>query len=205
MTDNILIIDTETTGLSAAKGDKVIEISAVLFNLTHKAVLQAFSTLLPCEENPVEKINHISAASTQCAYPYILPPYDPEKVWDDPSGRTAVVYSEEPEYFMDRILLEMARASRFLVAHNAEFDKGFIATLNCGRELLDRTWICTRKNFTWPVPLARLRLEDVCNGMGVPYVQAHRALADCLLLAQCFQRVDDLLDRFNKADPFSAY
>lgn len=170
MIENILIVDTETTGLKP-KNCKVIEIAAILFNLKHKAILQCYSTLLPCEENPVENINHISAELTQLNY------------------STAK---------MDEILMGMSDYADACVAHNASFDKAFIATLTIGQHLLNKRWICTKANFTWPVHLQRFRLEDICNSLKVPYVQAHRALADCLLMSQCFQKVDDLLERFNK-------
>jgi DNA polymerase-3 subunit epsilon len=196
MLENILIIDTETTGLLPEKGDRVIEVAAVLFNIKHKAILQCFSTLLPCRENPVEKINHISVGMTNCKYPFaqstkIL--YENSTHYIDES---VIIY--EDKIMMENILTEMSDHSDALVAHNAQFDKKFIATLLCGEHLLDKKWICTKANFTWPEPLQRLRLEDICNAMKVPYINAHRAMSDCLLLAQCFQNVVDLEERINR-------
>lgn len=182
MIENILILDTETTGLDPNKGCKTIEIAVVLFNLKHKAVLQSFSTLLPCDENPCENINHISVEATRCDYPYM-------------EIRETLI-GADTEYFMEKILIEMANSAQAIVAHNAEFDRKFVAAMPCCAELSDRKWICTKKNFTWPVHLNRLRLEDICNAMGVPYVQAHRAMSDCMLMVQCFQGVHDLEERF---------
>ena len=198
MIENILILDTETTGLSPEKGDKVIEIAAVLFNLKHKVVLQSFATLLPCLDNPVEKINHIKAEATQCKYAFLneLTKENIEEIWEDPESQSSIIYDEK--ITLDSILMEMSKYAEVCVAHNADFDKKFIATLPCGDQLLKKKWVCTKANFTWPVPLQRLRLEDICNGMKVPYVHAHRALADCLLLAQCFQKIEDLEQRFNR-------
>lgn len=171
MIDNILIVDTETTGLDTRKGDQIIEIAAVLFNLKYKTVLQQFATLLKCSSNPVEKINHIKAEATQ------------------------VKFSTD---CMNNVLKAMLKNADVCVAHNAEFDQKFIATLGeLGLLFLEKPWVCTKGNFTWPVPLPRLRLEDICVAMKVPYVNAHRALADCLLLAQCFEKVDDLEERFS--------
>lgn len=184
MTGNILILDTETNGLYTAKGCKTIEIAVILFNLKYKSVLQAFSTLCPCEENPVENINHIPAGLTKEKYPY-------SELFEENT------FEKQTKYFMDSILLGMADAADAIVAHNAKFDRDFVATLTgCGDNLSRRKWICTKSNFTWPVPLSRLRLEDICNAMGVPYVNAHRAMNDCQLLAQCFGKVDDLESRF---------
>jgi len=184
MIENIMILDTETTGLHATRGDKVIEVAVILFNLKYKSVLQSFSTLCPCDENPVEKINHIPANSTKENYPYLL-----ERKADN---ETSSYY-----YFMDIILLSMADAAQAIIAHNAAFDRAFVATMgDCGDNLSRRKWICTKSNFTWPVHLTRFRLEDICNGMGVPYVNAHRAMNDCQLLAQCFEKVQDVEERF---------
>lgn len=169
MIGNILILDTETTGIDP-KNSQVIEVGAVLYNLKHKAVLQCYSSLIPCETNPVEHINHISAESTNCEYQVNT---------------------------INQILERMAAHAAVCVAHNASFDKKFIEMLPCGELLLSKRWICTKENFTWPVQLKRFRLQDICESMGVQYANAHRALTDCLFLAQCFSKVDDLQDRFD--------
>lgn len=171
MIENILIVDTETTGLSPEKGDTVIEIAAILFNLKFKTILQQYSTLLPCDANAAERINHIKAESTQSKY---------------------------STHWMDSVLGGMLEDSQACVAHNAPFDKKFIATLPViGEGFLKKQWICTKADFQWPVRLSRLRLEDICIAMKVPYTHAHRALSDCSLLAQCFENVFDLEERFS--------
>ncbi len=172
MIENILILDTETTGLYPEKGAKLIEMAVVLYNLKYKCVLQSFATLLPCTENPVEDINHINPLATQCKY----------------------YYKETYE-----TLKYMVYAAQCCVAHNASFDKRFTALLpNPYNEyLLNTRWICTLNDFKWPIDLPRKRLSDICEAMGVPYVDAHRALQDCFLLAQCFSKIEDLEVRFN--------
>lgn len=171
MIENILILDTETTGLWPEKGAKLIEIGLILFNIKYKSVLQSYATLLPCETNPVENINHIKVAATQCNFSLAL---------------------------IDSIIKTMAECADACIAHNAEFDKKFIATIPVGEKLLDMKWICTKANFTWPISLQSFRLEDICNGMKVPYINAHRALVDCLFIAQCFEKVEDLEERINR-------
>lgn len=198
MIENILIVDTETTGLDPRRGDKVIEVAAILFNLKHKTILQSFATLLPCETNPVEQINHIKAESTQCPYPFVGVKTSKEQVeemWKNPKAASTGIYEEKIS--LNAILIEMSEASQAYVAHNAEFDKKFMATLPCGTHFSNKRWICTKNHFRWPVYLQRRRLQDICDKMGVDYVNAHRALADCLLLAQCFSKIEDLEKRFN--------
>ncbi len=198
MIKNILIIDTETTGLDPKNGDKVIEVAAILYNLKYKSILQCFSTLLPCEINPVEQINNIKVESTQCNYPFVGTKSTKEQVeemWNNPESGCTVIYEEKIS--LNEILIEMATAAQVFVAHNAEFDKKFMATLACGDYFYNKQWICTKNNFRWPIQLGRKRLQDICEQMNVPYVNAHRALNDCLLLAQCFSKIDDLEDRFN--------
>lgn len=198
MIENILIVDTETTGLHPNKGDKVIEVAAVLYNLKHKSVLQCFSTLLPCETNPVEQINNIKADATRCQYPFVGSKASKEQIeemWNNPNSAPTGIYEEKIS--LNAILIEMSQASQAYVAHNAEFDKKFMSTLPCGNHFSNKRWICTQNHFRWPVHLQRRRLQDICDRMGVNYVNAHRALADCLLLAQCFSKIDDLEHRFN--------
>lgn len=169
---NILIIDTETTGLHPDKGAKLIEIGALLYNIKHKKVLQTFSTFLPCDENPVQDINNIDPAWTQIMTP-IVPALD----------------------FLDK----MAFNADYLVAHNAQFDKKFIEHAYPLGDILHSTWVCTKNDFKWPVTLYRNRLSDICEAMGVPYVNAHRALNDCAFIASCFDKIHDLEQRFESA------
>jgi DNA polymerase-3 subunit epsilon len=174
MIENVLIIDTETTGLNPSNGDKLIEIGAMLYNVKHKVVLQTFSTFLPCAENHAEDINGIKAEHTNL-----------------PMSLTHVT----------AWLSSMCSSAQALVAHNASFDKKFLETLDPQPRVRfsEKKWICTKHDFKWPVQLFRNRLQDICEAMGVPYVNAHRALNDCNFLVQCFNKVDDLEDRMNRA------
>ncbi len=172
MIENILILDVETTGLDP-RSCKVIEIGVILYNLKERAILQNYSTLLPCEENPVEHINGIKADITRLDMPLSL---------------------------TGHILTSMLHCSQAIVAHNASFDKGFMGTTAWGSQFLQHPWICTKNDFKWPVPLYRYRLQDICQAMSVPYIDAHRSLTDCNLLAQCFNKVDRLYDLMNLAN-----
>lgn len=168
MIENILVIDVETQGLNPKK-HKTIEIGAVLYNIPHRTILQQFATLFPCDENPVENINGIKAAATKATM---------------------------DRHYWDLHFLTMINSSQAIVAHNAQFDKGFIAEMEIN---IVTPWICTKNDFEWPVALPRKRLMDVCEAMGIKYDKAHRALADCLLIIDCFDKIEDLESRLQEA------
>ena len=58
--ENILILDTETTGLDENK-DEIIEVGCMLFNVNSKSVLSQVSFLFPVSSNGAEHVNGISA------------------------------------------------------------------------------------------------------------------------------------------------
>jgi DNA polymerase-3 subunit epsilon len=159
---NVLILDTETTGVDPAK-DKVVEVAAILYSIEHATVLSAFSSLLSGEANAAEKINRIPAEALKVADTFSNP-------W------TAVT--------------EMAVYARAVVAHNAPFDYSFVP------EHLRRVapWICSMDDIEWPCrndvgsrSLVAIALE---HDLGIAY--AHRAMADCDLIARLFTRAHEL-------------
>lgn len=172
MIENILILDTETTGLDPSKGCKVIEVGAILFNVKYRQPIQMMSTLLSCEDNPVQKINHIDPLWTQV-----------------PKEELAAI----------KFLGYMTRDASFIVAHNAPFDEKFMKTIPVDLPFSEKRWICTQRDFKWPVQLFKYSLEAICHAMGVPYIHAHRALTDCMFLSLCFQKIPDLLERLEAA------
>jgi DNA polymerase-3 subunit epsilon len=164
---NLLIVDTETTGLDPNKS-KLIEVAGVLYNVEEKVVTQTVSTFLPCHENQAEHINHIKAGWTMLHM-----------------ARVAAL-----DFFF-----ALSECADLIVAHNAPFDRNFLKLANLPDTFHSKPWMCTKDNFHWPCRLERKRLQDVCQAMGVPYVEAHRALNDCRLLVQCFNKVEDLSER----------
>lgn len=168
---NILIIDCETTGLNE-KSDKCIEVAGLLYNVEHKKMLQCVSTFLPCIVNPVEHINNIKAEWTQC--------------------RMGI---HSPIIF----LRDMAKNADCIMAHNAEFDYKFLKQAEgLDEEFWKKSWVCTKKDLKWPSNPTRLRLQDICESVGIPYSNPHRALSDCSLLSKCLSKVDDLKERIEK-------
>mgnify|MGYP001346494095 CR=1 FL=1 len=169
---NILILDTETTGLEKEK-NCCLEVGSILFNVQSRAVLAQQSFLLPVEKNDAERINNIPAEIT------CLPQPLPE----------AIKYFESLVKFSDVI-----------VAHNADFDKQWFGFDKLPR--IEKQWICSMDDIPWPPDRqlkSRPSVKDLALAYGVPVWSAHRALTDCIYLAEVFKRCCDLEQLLIKA------
>jgi DNA polymerase-3 subunit epsilon len=163
----LLILDTETTGLSPDDGT-CIEVGAVLFAVPQRAVLMQVSFLLPCRSNPAVAINGIEAATTRLPQPW----------------RAGLACFQE-----------MVDACEAVVAHNAAFDRQWFG--HGELPALERPWICSMDDIRWPADRhlrATPSVRDLALAHAVPVWAAHRALTDCIYLAQVFERCDDLED-----------
>jgi DNA polymerase-3 subunit epsilon len=161
----ILILDTETTGLSPELG-VCIEVGAVLFDVGSRAVLQQLSFLLPCQANPAEAINGIPAAVTR------LP---------------------QPTEAALALFAALVAAADAVVAHHAAFDRQWFG--HGALPALAIPWICSMEDIRWPAELqlrANPSLRDLALAHGVPVWAAHRALTDCDYLVHVFQRCAQL-------------
>ena len=161
----LLILDTETTGLDPEQ-HQCIEVGAVLFDVPHRAVLAQISFLLPCQTNPAQAINGI-----------------------DP----AVSRQPQPWHQALQCFEAMLEAADVVLAHNAAFDRQWF-----GRGELPairKPWLCSMEDLRWP-PERQLRanpsVRDLALAYGVPVWAAHRALTDCIYLAQVFERCPEL-------------
>jgi len=162
---SLLIVDTETTGLDADR-DACLELGAILFSVPHRQVLAQMSCLLPVDCNPAQSINRIPAEVSRLDQP-----------WGD-----GLAWFEH-----------MMASADYLVAHNAAFDRQWF-----GRGSLPqatRPWLCTLEDVRWPEERnlrARPSVIDLALAYGIPVWSAHRALTDCIYLAEVFQRCEDL-------------
>ena len=162
---SILILDTETSGLDPA-AHACLEVGAILFDVASRSVLAQQSFLLPVDTNAAEPINRIPAAVTRLPQPW----------------------SEGLRWFQ-----HLAEAADVLVAHNAAFDRQWF-----GRGALpplERPWLCSMEDIRWPADRqlrSRPSVRDLALAYGVPVWAAHRALTDCIYLAEVFARCDDL-------------
>ncbi|MGK7906587.1 MAG: 3'-5' exonuclease [Synechococcus sp.] len=169
-TMNVLIIDTETTGLDP-KQHRVIELGAILYSCTHQSTLHQLSVLLPTEVNPQEKLNGISAAASRAVSPPLL------------------------QQSLD-IFKRLVHEADYAIAHNASFDRQWfdghpLPELMKGDVPLP--WLCTMSDFRWPLAAKQGgSLVSLALDYGIGVNAAHRALTDCQLIAMLFDRVDDL-------------
>lgn len=162
---NVLILDTETTGLTP-EDSVCIEVGAILFNVPQKAVVTQLSFVLPCLLNPAEQVNHIPASVT--------------------------TLGPAPEAGLS-LFMQLVEQSDAVVAHNADFDRQWFGQGNL--PAIDKPWICTMSDISWPKHLGIKNRPSVVNlalAHGIPVWAAHRALTDCIYLAQVFERCNDL-------------
>jgi DNA polymerase III epsilon subunit len=166
----LTVFDTETTGLDPRKGHRVIEIAAI--RIENGIILEdrTFSTFVNPERDipwEAKQINKI----------------DESDVADAPTIMTVL-----PEF------LEFAKGS-ILVAHNAQFDMGF---LECEKEFC---WgyvelpecICTMRLSQNLYPTAfRHNLDVLSERFGLPLPEnRHRALPDVIQTAKILLKMLD--------------
>jgi DNA polymerase III subunit epsilon len=151
------IIDTETTGIESS--DVVIELGLILFDVKSMSIISQLSTLLPTsKENSGEFKNRISKSSLNTA--------------------------QEFSFFtssIEDLILKIANNSKFVIAHNAAFDKSFLPEIKT-------PWLCTQNDFRFPRANSQGSLIQLANDYDVPIFGNHRALADCQLISSIFQK-----------------
>ena len=160
-----IVFDTETTGLSPAGGDRIVEIGCVEIH------------------NRVETGRHFHA--------YFNPDREIPSEAEAVHGLTTIFLSDKPR-FSDRVdeLLDFLEDSP-LVAHNASFDFGFLnfELERCGKphvcmsRMVDTLTLARSKH-----PGAKHSLDALCVRFGIDrsHRVKHGALLDAQLLAQVY-------------------
>ncbi|MCF0138186.1 MAG: PolC-type DNA polymerase III, partial [Oscillospiraceae bacterium] len=164
----IVAFDIETTGLNAAT-DRITEIGAVIFSGTE--IKESFNTFV----NPHM---HIPAEITKLT-----------------GIRDSDVKNAPEEAEALRAFFEFV-GDRPLLAHNAQFDTGFIATAasRCGMEF-DPVFLDTLPLSQALLPdLRRHKLDIVSNRLSLPEFQHHRASDDALVAARIMGRFLTMLE-----------
>ena len=160
-----IVFDTETTGLDPNKGDRLVEIGCI------------------------EMIHRVATGRTFQAY------FNPQR--DMPAeaqavhGLSTIFLSDKPLFGTRAAELLAFLGDAPLIAHNANFDFGFLNTelAICGLAPVDRTRmvdtvaIAKRKH-----PGAKLSLDALCSRYGIDrsHRVLHGALLDAELLAQLY-------------------
>ena len=170
--ENIIILDTETTGLDENK-DEIIEIGSILFNVTTKSVLSQVSFLLPVSSNEAEHINGIPSEVTNIKQPW-----------------------EEGLNFF----LKLVDCSDLIVAHNSEFDKKWFGKGRLPN--LKKKWVCSLEDIDWSFQKNlknRPSVTDLALSFSIPVWSLHRALSDCFYISEVFKKCHNLEEILIKA------
>lgn len=181
MSKGYAVIDLETTGLSPFNKDAIVEVAVALidedFNMT-----ESYSTLV----KPFR-----SVAGTEI-----------HRITED-------MVESAPSFHDILPALLCLLDGRRLVAHNAKFEEKFLNS-----EMRPHGITVTRNNFVDSLAISveglslpNNKLGTVAGYFNVPYVNAHTALADTLILAQVFQhfteRVPEVtFQHIEKSTPF---
>jgi DNA polymerase-3 subunit epsilon len=158
-------IDVETTGLNPSK-DEIIEFALVLFSFDRNSgeilkVVDEYSGLREpsCSiSREASKVHGITKRAIR--------------------GMT-----------LDKNRIEaMLEQTEFLVAHNANFDLGFVARLFPASTL--KPWFCSMQGIDWKAKgFASRGLQNLLRDHGIEVAQSHRALDDAkaalTLLSRC--------------------
>lgn len=166
---NCLIVDTETTGIGPSA--EVIEVGLILYSIGDQCVLESLSYVLPtARENAAIGINKIPQAAL---------------------SKASLV---DIHRFHIPLANHMKARSSFFVSHNAEFDQRFI------QPSVGRPWLCTQFDFEWArASRPALGLAQLAHEYGISPPASHRALLDCYVIAELFNRSADLPAQFARA------
>lgn len=169
MTEEVIIIDFETSGLSPDYGDRAIEVAAV--RVVDGYIAERFQSLI----NPSIRINSFIESFTGITNAMLRRAPPPEEV-----------FPQLTEFIADTPL----------VAHNASFDRKFLdAELTRIQHCRQQDMICTvrisRRVFT---QAPNHKLGTLAQFLGLlPTGAAHRTLADAEMTAQLWLAIHEHL------------
>jgi hypothetical protein len=123
--------------------------------------------------------------------------------------RKVAPYNVDEARAIQRKLLElrvMAVECDAVMAHNATFDRKMLSGIEELSVLGSKRWLCSMHEFPWPdglkLKLTRHEsLATICKAMDVDVSHEHErahqglALADCQLLIECMEKLEDLRPR----------
>lgn len=161
---NFAVVDVETTGSRAGKGDRITEIAIV--QVRGGEIVESFVQLV----NPQRPIPSFITSLTHISW---------DMVKDQP------VFRQIAEQVTSRL------AGHVFVAHNAAFDWGFVSEeLSTSGVRLSGPRLCTVRLARLLLPqLARRSLDHVTRHFGIDVSARHRALGDAEATAKVLLRL----------------
>lgn len=157
------VIDVETTGLSAALGDRVVEIAVVILDEQFH-VVRIFDSLVHPQRSIPSQVTQIHGISNQAV-------------------RAAPTF---PELLPD--LIDCLSGTTHLVAHNISFDLGFMqAELRASGVQMPESFgrLCTMQIARQRRVARDAKLSTVAAALRIPKIaQAHRAIVDAGITAR---------------------
>ncbi len=159
---DFLVVDVETTGLSAERGDRVCEVAAV--KLRGGAIVETFTSLI----NPRQPISAGAYAVNRIS-PAML--------------------ADEPEFSEIADKLSGLMNDTVLVAYNAPFDMGFFRSefRLAGYPAFTNTTVDALALARQLLPgLPKYSQTNVAEVVGIPFPVKHRALEDTITTAKLF-------------------
>ena len=159
-----IILDTETTGLDPAAGDRIVEIACL------------------------ELVNHLPTGRT--FQRYLNPEREVSAGALEVHGLSDAFLAKQPRFadIVDELLAFIGDAT--LVIHNAEFDVGFLNAelARCGRPPLQGKVIDTLQMARQKFPGAQASLDALCRRFSIDNSarSKHGALLDSELLAEVY-------------------
>jgi len=172
-----VILDVETTGLSPAGGDRVIEIAAV--KVRELRIVDKFYSLV----NPQRPVSYAAFQVNGIS---------------DAMLKDAPAAGEILPGFLDFV------SGACLVGHNIRFDLGFLSSELeragwCWRQR--HTAVDTVRLSRWLLPeLRRHRLEYVARSLEIEPAQLHRAMSDVELTFRVFEKFLEMAFRRDVSD-----
>lgn len=199
---NYIVIDTETTGLDSDYNE-LIEIAAV--KVSNGVIVDSFSSLIkPTKHYLIDDIrfetDEFLPISMTTGYYYV------DNFISSLTGITNEMLEDAPE--LSDVLPKYKEfiGDSVLIGHNVNFDINFLYTAfqRTLSEPLTNDYSDTRRYSRKLFPeYNHHRLKDLSKYCGVEYKKAHRALEDCMITQQCYDRIITLInDRYTTFDEF---
>ena len=156
---NYVVIDTETTGISVEKAE-LIEVAGV--KVENNEIVSTFSEVVKAREyiSVSKEITELTGITNEMV---------------DKAPRVGDVLPKYKDFIGDSVIL----------GHNVNYDIRVLCKYpECvlANKYIDMLYIAKRE-----LDLKHNRLCDVAKQLGVSDIGAHRALADCMMVHNCYQ------------------